>query len=192
MDNQPHVSPLRYAVKACLRYDVPWTWERLVELAGVAPTAAKRYCTQLVRSEVLRRQDDGRLVAGPRAGEYRREVPKTHVGGNANQYKVAREVRMQLEEREIEAILNAGPGDLTSAGSGHQVTFETIMVPLVTDPPERGVRPRDAADRLGVSPRTIRRWLEEGRIKGFRLPSGNMRVLESEIERIINGEAKAG
>ncbi len=193
MDRQAHVSPLRSAVKSVLRYDVPWSHESVAEMARVSVTAAKRYCTQLVRTHVIEQLEDGRYVAGERASAYRREVPKTHVGGNAKGYLMARVARSALEEEEIRAIQRVGPGDLTSAGAGDVATMETIMAPLVIDPPERGLRPKEAGDLIGVCPRTIRRWLDAGKVKGFRLPSGQMRIFESEVRRIMgDGETQDG
>ena len=36
--------------------------------------------------------------------------------------------------------------------------------------------PAETAQQLRVSPRTVRRWLVEGRLVGVRLPSGRWRV----------------
>ena len=43
----------------------------------------------------------------------------------------------------------------------------------------------EAADRLGVSPRTIARWIKAGELRGVRLGRRLFRVPESEVLRII-------
>ena len=40
------------------------------------------------------------------------------------------------------------------------------------------------ADRLGVSTRTVQRWIESGRLPSFRLPGGGVRIAEQTIELI--------
>ena len=40
-----------------------------------------------------------------------------------------------------------------------------------------------AADLLGVSPATLRRWADEGELKAVKLPSGYRRFEPAEIER---------
>jgi excisionase family DNA binding protein len=40
------------------------------------------------------------------------------------------------------------------------------------------------ADRLHVSPKTVTRWANEGRIKGLRTPGRHLRIPESEVVRL--------
>jgi excisionase family DNA binding protein len=54
---------------------------------------------------------------------------------------------------------------------------------------------REVAERLRSSPETVRRWLRQGKLRGFR-PGGTKlgyRVPESELQRFLRvaGEAKA-
>jgi len=42
----------------------------------------------------------------------------------------------------------------------------------------------EAARALGVSIDTIHRWMDDGTLEGFRLPSGHRRILLSSIEKI--------
>jgi len=42
----------------------------------------------------------------------------------------------------------------------------------------------EAARQLGVSVDTIHRWMEDGVLDGFRLPSGHRRILLSSIAKI--------
>jgi excisionase family DNA binding protein len=47
---------------------------------------------------------------------------------------------------------------------------------------------REVAERLRSSPETVRRWLRQGKLRGFR-PGGTKlgyRVPESELQRFIN------
>lgn len=43
---------------------------------------------------------------------------------------------------------------------------------------------RDAAQRLGVTPKTIRVWYTQGRVQLVRLPGGQLRIALAELERI--------
>lgn len=54
---------------------------------------------------------------------------------------------------------------------------------------EKGYNLRQAADALGIKPRTARRWVVIGKIKGRKIP-GTKRwlILESEIKRLQGGE----
>lgn len=48
----------------------------------------------------------------------------------------------------------------------------------------------EAAARLRVNPETVRVWLRDGRMKGFR-PGGDKigwRIPQSEVERVLRGE----
>ena len=46
---------------------------------------------------------------------------------------------------------------------------------------ERLLRPREVASRLAVSRSTVYRWFWEGRLKGVKLNSGTVRILESSV-----------
>jgi putative resolvase len=46
---------------------------------------------------------------------------------------------------------------------------------------ERLLRPREVANRLAVSRSTVYRWYWEGRLKGVKLNSGTVRILESSV-----------
>lgn len=51
---------------------------------------------------------------------------------------------------------------------------------------DRAISLGEAAGRLGVSVRTIRRMIDEGQIRAFKV-LGQWRIRESEIERIMRG-----
>ncbi len=44
----------------------------------------------------------------------------------------------------------------------------------------------EAARDLGISPSTVRNWVEKGYIHAFRLPSGVRRIPQAEITRMVN------
>jgi len=48
---------------------------------------------------------------------------------------------------------------------------------------ERLLRPREVASRLAVSRSTVYRWFWEGRLKGVKLTSGTVRILESSVNQ---------
>ena len=53
---------------------------------------------------------------------------------------------------------------------------------------ERLLRPREFCEAVGISYKTFLRWVDEGRIRAVRTPSGRYRVPYSELERILRGE----
>jgi diguanylate cyclase (GGDEF)-like protein/excisionase family DNA binding protein len=62
------------------------------------------------------------------------------------------------------------------------------IVPAVdaTVTPQRWLRVQKAADLLGVSPSTVRRWADSGRIDCRRTPSGQRRFLVRDLERAVD------
>ncbi len=52
---------------------------------------------------------------------------------------------------------------------------------------DRAISLAEAAGRLGVSVRTIRRMIDEGKLRAFKV-LGQWRIRETEIERIMRGE----
>ncbi|MFH1595032.1 MAG: helix-turn-helix domain-containing protein [Pseudomonadota bacterium] len=48
---------------------------------------------------------------------------------------------------------------------------------------EQLLRPREVASRLAVSRSTVYRWFWEGRLKGVKLNSGTVRILESSVNQ---------
>jgi excisionase family DNA binding protein len=54
---------------------------------------------------------------------------------------------------------------------------------------ERLLRPREAARQLAVSRSTVYRWFWEGKLKGVKLNSGTVRILESAVlEKMAEGD----
>lgn len=43
----------------------------------------------------------------------------------------------------------------------------------------------EAAEQLGVTPSTVRNWIEKGYIHAVRLPSGHRRIAQTELERLL-------
>lgn len=48
------------------------------------------------------------------------------------------------------------------------------------------ITPEKAADRLSVSPVTIRKWLREGKLRGIKVFGSGWRVREDEIDKFID------
>lgn len=46
--------------------------------------------------------------------------------------------------------------------------------------------PQDVADLLAVHPETVNRWADEGRLKGFKTPSGRWRFRREDVEALID------
>jgi len=51
--------------------------------------------------------------------------------------------------------------------------------------------PREACRRLGISYRTLKRWIYSGRIRAVVTPTGRWMIPESEVERIVGGRAES-
>ncbi len=66
------------------------------------------------------------------------------------------------------------------------------IVGMSTITAERSVRVQEAADLLGVSPSTVRRWASDGRITCQRTPGGQRRFLVADLERALAGEGPGG
>ncbi len=53
---------------------------------------------------------------------------------------------------------------------------------------EKLLRPREFCELIGISYRTFKRWVSEGKIRVVRTPTGRIRVPYSEVERILSGK----
>jgi excisionase family DNA binding protein len=54
---------------------------------------------------------------------------------------------------------------------------------------DRLLTAREVAERLGVSPATVLRWVRRGELPAIRLPSGAIRFRESELEAWLEQRA---
>lgn len=54
----------------------------------------------------------------------------------------------------------------------------------------RFLKPREFCEIVGVSYRTFKRWVSEGRIRVVRTPTGRIRIPYSEVERILGGKPR--
>jgi excisionase family DNA binding protein len=55
-------------------------------------------------------------------------------------------------------------------------------VPALSSPPRRYISTEEAADFLGVSKRTVRRWIDQGQLTGYRVGPRYIRVDANEVE----------
>ncbi len=56
-------------------------------------------------------------------------------------------------------------------------------------PPDRSLTPAETADLFGVDPRTVNRWVHEGKLPARRTPGGHLRFDRAEMERIFAASA---
>jgi molybdopterin-binding protein len=52
-------------------------------------------------------------------------------------------------------------------------------------------KPRDAAERLGISYPTIKQWLYRGKLRAVKTPGGHYRIHEREIQNLLRVDAPA-
>lgn len=65
-------------------------------------------------------------------------------------------------------------------------------MPAMSTPTEYTLTTTDAANRLGVSDETIRRWAASGRLRHVKLPSGHRRFAAADIDNaaeLVEGAA---
>ena len=53
------------------------------------------------------------------------------------------------------------------------------------------MKPKEFCEVVGISYRTFKRWVSEGKVRVVRTPSGRIRVPYSEVERIFGGRPEA-
>ena len=65
-----------------------------------------------------------------------------------------------------------------------------IMVQMSSNPADRTLLTRrEVAGELRISPKTLSRWIEDGKLPVVRLPSGRFRIRRSELEAALKQEA---
>jgi len=53
------------------------------------------------------------------------------------------------------------------------------------------LKPKDAAELLGISYPTIKQWIYDGKVKSVKTPGGHHRIPASEIERLSGSKPEA-
>jgi excisionase family DNA binding protein len=66
-----------------------------------------------------------------------------------------------------------------------QAFREELETMMQEDRPERLLTPEDAAERLSVSPRTLREWIRQKKIRGVRVAGKLLRVPESALADVL-------
>lgn len=61
-------------------------------------------------------------------------------------------------------------------------TVNGMPVGVVAPPPTPNWRAKDVAKYFGVKPRTVYKWVTDGRLKAHRTPGGGMRFVEAEVK----------
>lgn len=51
----------------------------------------------------------------------------------------------------------------------------------------KSIKPKEAAEQIGISYPTIKQWIYEGKIKSVKTPGGHHRIPEEEVERLTGG-----
>lgn len=56
--------------------------------------------------------------------------------------------------------------------------------------PQFPLSPRQAAAHLGVHEDTLKRWANEGKVRGWRTPGGQWRFRQADLDALLPDEAK--
>jgi len=79
---------------------------------------------------------------------------------------------------------------------GGQMRYCSKDVAKLTSFPEdeklEGVPPSVASEMLRVSPRTITRMADDGKVRSFRTPNGHRRIIKADLERLMTQGMNAG
>ena len=62
-----------------------------------------------------------------------------------------------------------------------------MSTPAVPDDAPRLLFPAEVCDRLRVSPKTLARWRNAGKIRSARTPGGRIRYYDDDVKAIIAG-----
>lgn len=54
------------------------------------------------------------------------------------------------------------------------------------------IKPKDAAELIGISYPTIKQWIYEGKIRSIKTPGGHHRIPASEVERVSGNRPETG
>jgi excisionase family DNA binding protein len=57
---------------------------------------------------------------------------------------------------------------------------------------EEMLTPKEVRVKLGISKRTLYRWIKTGKIKAVVLPSGRIRIPREEVEKILRAAPSGG
>lgn len=52
------------------------------------------------------------------------------------------------------------------------------------------LEPGDVARMLGVNPRTVKRWADDGRLPSFRTPGGHRRFYLSDVKEAVDAASR--
>jgi excisionase family DNA binding protein len=58
---------------------------------------------------------------------------------------------------------------------------------MTTKPLNKKYTARQVAEALNVTPETVKRWINEGKVKASRLPGGAYRIDQKEYDRLTGG-----
>lgn len=56
----------------------------------------------------------------------------------------------------------------------------------------KSLKPKEAAEQIGISYPTIKQWIYEGKIKSVKTPGGHHRISEDEVRRLTGGAEANG
>jgi excisionase family DNA binding protein len=184
---------LRSIIVRLTTYACAWSVDEVVALSEVSLSGVRRYLTNLVHLDVLTLVGS-QYRAGPQARAWR-ELARKHKGpstyGNSARYRAQRAVWDQLRQRDWQEKRKDQPtAVLTSRSwsdvdnSGHTLTSR----PLGTEGNNMGsdMSIEEVAGTLSVSAKTVRREIERGKIRAFRVGLKCLRVSKDEVERYRN------
>lgn len=187
------MTDLRRAIQTSISIGAPWvSVAEVAAIAGCDPGTALRELRRQVHLGHLAEPEPQRFRPGPRWKEYRSSPCTTRAGGNTKAYRMAKAARDEIRRRAWEVARKAGKGEGLTCGPSATLRHSTAGDDNMPSPRSVTVcTMADAADQLGISKRTLERWIADNRIVPIRYSPRLVRIRVEDVVRLASGIAHA-
>lgn len=168
----------------------PWTTEEAARLAACDQLGARAYLRRLAGQQAVVEIETDHWRPGPRAEAWAKasREAKTREGGNSAAYRAAKALRESLAAEDWQ-MAKARGGDLTPPGrtTAHKCVPEDAndMSAAAATATDDLISYATAADRMGISLRSIKRLVAIGDLPVVRLGANLARVDPAEVAELI-------